>query len=154
MSFLRFYICFSFLLYTSVVIKIIFFKGLFLYLNDLQGRHGRGSVFVGASGNGGQAGDHCSCDGYSNSIYTISISSTNRHGHNPDYLEQCSSTMAAAYGGEETVSTHKNKIISGGICGVLCMRSTFMLLQNQVIYIRIYLLPNLAVLFFSFLYFK
>ncbi|XP_078812274.1 proprotein convertase subtilisin/kexin type 5 isoform X2 [Oryzias latipes] len=73
--------------------------------NSVQtGRHGRGSVFVGASGNGGQAGDHCSCDGYSNSIYTISISSTNRHGHNPDYLEQCSSTMAAAYGGEETVT--------------------------------------------------
>uniref|UniRef100_A0A3B3BUC8 SPC3 n=1 Tax=Oryzias melastigma TaxID=30732 RepID=A0A3B3BUC8_ORYME len=71
--------------------------------NSVQtGRHGMGSVFVGASGNGGRAGDHCSCDGYSNSIYTISISSTSRHGHHPDYLEQCSSTLAAAYGGEET----------------------------------------------------
>ncbi|XP_014834699.1 PREDICTED: proprotein convertase subtilisin/kexin type 5-like [Poecilia mexicana] len=66
------------------------------------GRHGRGSIFVWASGNGGKAGDHCSCDGYSSSIYTISVSSVGRHGVRPEHLEQCSSTLAAAYGGEET----------------------------------------------------
>uniref|UniRef100_A0A3B4X2F5 SPC3 n=1 Tax=Seriola lalandi dorsalis TaxID=1841481 RepID=A0A3B4X2F5_SERLL len=61
------------------------------------GRHGRGSVFVWASGNGGQRGDHCSCDGYGNSIYTISVSSSTRRGSQPHYLEQCTSTLATAY---------------------------------------------------------
>ncbi|XP_061589572.1 LOW QUALITY PROTEIN: proprotein convertase subtilisin/kexin type 5 [Cololabis saira] len=76
-----------------------------LQIGTQTGRQGRGSVFVWASGNGGRAGDHCSCDGYSNSIYTISVSSSSRHGSQPDYLEQCSSTLAAAYGGEETEQT-------------------------------------------------
>ncbi|KAM7368833.1 hypothetical protein PAMP_013140 [Pampus punctatissimus] len=67
-----------------------------------RGRHGRGSVYVWATGNGGRRGDHCSCDGYSNSIYTISISSSTRRGSQPDYLEQCSSTLATAYTGGET----------------------------------------------------
>ncbi|KAM4528249.1 proprotein convertase subtilisin/kexin type 5 [Odontesthes bonariensis] len=66
------------------------------------GRRERGSVFVWASGNGGREGDHCSCDGYSNSIYTISISGSSRQGSRPDYLERCSSTLAAAYSGGET----------------------------------------------------
>ncbi|XP_044031068.1 proprotein convertase subtilisin/kexin type 5 [Siniperca chuatsi] len=66
------------------------------------GRHGRGSVFVWAAGNGGRRGDHCSCDGYGNSIYTISISSSTQSGSQPDYLEQCSSTLATAYTGGET----------------------------------------------------
>ncbi|KAM6984828.1 proprotein convertase subtilisin/kexin type 5 [Aplochiton taeniatus] len=62
------------------------------------GRHGRGSVFVWASGNGGRSGDHCSCDGYASSVYTISISSATQAGGRPAYLEQCSSTLATAYG--------------------------------------------------------
>uniref|UniRef100_A0A4W6C5K8 Proprotein convertase subtilisin/kexin type 5a n=1 Tax=Lates calcarifer TaxID=8187 RepID=A0A4W6C5K8_LATCA len=66
------------------------------------GRQGRGSVFVWASGNGGRRGDHCSCDGYSNSIYTISISSSTQHGSQPDYLERCTSTLATTYTGGET----------------------------------------------------
>ncbi|XP_030211551.1 proprotein convertase subtilisin/kexin type 5 [Gadus morhua] len=65
----------------------------------LTGRQGKGSVFVWASGNGGRRGDHCSCDGYANSIYTISISSVGQGGGRPDYLEECSSTLATAYGG-------------------------------------------------------
>ncbi|KAM6976267.1 proprotein convertase subtilisin/kexin type 5 [Tautogolabrus adspersus] len=67
-----------------------------------NGRQGRGSVFVWASGNGGRRGDHCSCDGYSSSIYTISISSSTPRGRRPDYLERCSSILAAAYSGAET----------------------------------------------------
>uniref|UniRef100_A0AAX7TAM9 P/Homo B domain-containing protein n=1 Tax=Astatotilapia calliptera TaxID=8154 RepID=A0AAX7TAM9_ASTCA len=63
------------------------------------GRQGRGSIFVWPSGNGGERGDYCSCDGYSNSIYTISISSSTQHGSQPDYLEPCPSTLATAYGG-------------------------------------------------------
>uniref|UniRef100_A0A8C8JX97 P/Homo B domain-containing protein n=1 Tax=Oncorhynchus tshawytscha TaxID=74940 RepID=A0A8C8JX97_ONCTS len=61
------------------------------------GRKGRGSIFVWASGNGGRSRDHCSCDGYTNSIYTISISSTTHSGARPDYLEPCPSTLASTY---------------------------------------------------------
>uniref|UniRef100_A0A3Q4MDZ7 Proprotein convertase subtilisin/kexin type 5-like n=1 Tax=Neolamprologus brichardi TaxID=32507 RepID=A0A3Q4MDZ7_NEOBR len=68
--------------------------------NGVQtGRQGRGSIFLWPSGNGGERGDYCSCDGYSNSIYTISISSSTQRGSQPDYLEPCPSTLATAYGG-------------------------------------------------------
>ena len=46
------------------------------FLNGITGgRGGRGSIFVWASGNGGRQTDNCNCDGYTNSIYTLSISS-------------------------------------------------------------------------------
>lgn len=68
----------------------------------VQGRRGLGSVFVWASGNGGRSKDHCSCDGYTNSIYTISISSTAESGKKPWYLEECSSTLATTYSSGES----------------------------------------------------
>ncbi|CAH2049213.1 unnamed protein product, partial [Iphiclides podalirius] len=40
-----------------------------------NGRGGKGSIFIWASGNGGRHTDSCNCDGYANSIFTISISS-------------------------------------------------------------------------------
>ncbi|KAK7116541.1 proprotein convertase subtilisin/kexin type 4-like isoform X2 [Littorina saxatilis] len=61
------------------------------------GRGGKGSIFVWASGNGGSAQDSCNCDGYANSIYTLSISSTSEHGTKPWYLEECASTLATTY---------------------------------------------------------
>lgn len=39
----------------------------------IAGRKGFGSIFVVASGNGGQFNDNCNYDGYANSIYTITI---------------------------------------------------------------------------------
>nr|XP_013813057.1 PREDICTED: proprotein convertase subtilisin/kexin type 6-like [Apteryx mantelli mantelli] len=62
-----------------------------------KGRRGLGSIFVWASGNGGREGDYCSCDGYTNSIYTISVSSTTENGYKPWYLEECASTLATTY---------------------------------------------------------
>uniref|UniRef100_A0A0N4ZN75 P/Homo B domain-containing protein n=1 Tax=Parastrongyloides trichosuri TaxID=131310 RepID=A0A0N4ZN75_PARTI len=67
-----------------------------------NGRGGLGSVFVWASGNGGKEGDSCNCDGYTNSIYTLSISSASEFGHIPWYSEACSSTLAAAYSSGST----------------------------------------------------
>uniref|UniRef100_A0A914UZT1 P/Homo B domain-containing protein n=1 Tax=Plectus sambesii TaxID=2011161 RepID=A0A914UZT1_9BILA len=61
------------------------------------GRGGKGSIFVWASGNGGELADSCSCDGYANSIYTLSISSATEYGSIPWYSEACSSTHATAY---------------------------------------------------------
>ncbi|XP_007554353.1 neuroendocrine convertase 1 [Poecilia latipinna] len=62
-----------------------------------QGRNGKGSIFVWASGNGGRQGDNCDCDGYTDSIFTISISSASQQGLSPWYAEKCSSTLATAY---------------------------------------------------------
>uniref|UniRef100_A0A8C2C2F6 Furin (paired basic amino acid cleaving enzyme) a n=1 Tax=Cyprinus carpio TaxID=7962 RepID=A0A8C2C2F6_CYPCA len=62
-----------------------------------EGRGGRGSIFVWASGNGGREKDSCNCDGYTNSIYTLSISSSTQNGNVPWYSEACSSTLATTY---------------------------------------------------------
>ena len=62
-----------------------------------KGRNGLGSIFVWASGNGGRKQDNCNCDGYTNSIYTLSISSATQSGAKPWYLEECSSTLATTY---------------------------------------------------------
>lgn len=39
-------------------------------------------------GNGGRRLDSCNCDGYTNSIYTLSISSATQNGAKPWYLEE------------------------------------------------------------------
>uniref|UniRef100_A0AAQ4PS34 Furin (paired basic amino acid cleaving enzyme) b n=1 Tax=Gasterosteus aculeatus aculeatus TaxID=481459 RepID=A0AAQ4PS34_GASAC len=62
-----------------------------------KGRGGQGSIFVWASGNGGREQDSCNCDGYTNSIYTLSISSTTQSGNVPWYSEPCSSTLATTF---------------------------------------------------------
>eukprot|EP00093_Oithona_nana_P005555 05555.XXX_231746_225773_1 [CDS] Oithona nana genome sequencing. len=62
-----------------------------------QGRGGKGSIFVWASGNGGRDYDNCNCDGYTNSIWTLSVSSATENGLIPWYSEACSSTMATTY---------------------------------------------------------
>ena len=38
-----------------------------------------------------------SCDGYTGSIYTISVSSASEHQQSPWYAERCPSTMATTY---------------------------------------------------------
>ena len=68
------------------------------FINGIKsGRQGRGSIFVWASGNGGRKDDNCNCDGYTNSIFTLSISSATQGGRKPWYLEECSSTLATTY---------------------------------------------------------
>ncbi|XP_076350280.1 proprotein convertase subtilisin/kexin type 4-like isoform X1 [Tachypleus tridentatus] len=74
-----------------------------------KGRAGLGSIFVWASGNGGRNHDNCNCDGYTNSIWTLSISSATENGLVPWYSEACSSTLATTYssgsGGERQIIT-------------------------------------------------
>ncbi|KAF7266987.1 hypothetical protein GWI33_019767 [Rhynchophorus ferrugineus] len=62
-----------------------------------QGRNGKGSIYVWASGNGGSRGDNCNCDGYLASPYTISIGSASQKGEFPWYGEACASTLAVTY---------------------------------------------------------
>ncbi|KAJ2496914.1 pheromone processing endoprotease [Coemansia sp. RSA 1972] len=68
------------------------------FINGVQnGRNGLGSIFVFATGNGGSAGDNCNFDGYTNSIYTISIGAINHLDKHPYYSEQCSAQLAVTY---------------------------------------------------------
>ncbi|XP_028982510.1 furin-like protease 1 [Diachasma alloeum] len=67
-----------------------------------KGRKGKGSIFVWASGNGGRDQDNCNCDGYTNSIWTLSISSATENGLVPWYSEACSSTLATTYSSGST----------------------------------------------------
>ncbi|XP_054720512.1 furin-like protease 1, isoforms 1/1-X/2 [Uloborus diversus] len=67
-----------------------------------KGRRGYGSIFVWASGNGGREHDNCNCDGYTNAIWTLSISSATENGLVPWYSEACSSTLATTYSSGST----------------------------------------------------
>jgi len=61
------------------------------------GRSGKGVIYVWASGNGGSHGDDCNCDGYTSSIYTLSVSSASQQGAAPWYGESCPSTLTSTY---------------------------------------------------------
>ncbi|ORX91020.1 hypothetical protein K493DRAFT_229099 [Basidiobolus meristosporus CBS 931.73] len=75
-------------------------KGLILYalINGIQkGRGGKGSVFVFASGNGGSHDDNCNFDGYTNSIYTVTIGAIDHTDAHPYYSESCAAQLAVSY---------------------------------------------------------
>ncbi|VDD91762.1 unnamed protein product [Enterobius vermicularis] len=67
------------------------------YRGIKEGRGGKGNIFVWASGNGGARQDSCSADGYTTSVYTLSISSATFDNRRPWYLEECPSSIATTY---------------------------------------------------------
>jgi kexin len=77
-------------------------------VNGIQnGRTGKGSIFVFASGNGASSGDQCNFDGYTNSIYSVTVSAVDFKGLHPYYSEPCAANMVVAYssgGGRRIVS--------------------------------------------------
>ena len=67
-------------------------------LNGIQnGRGGKGSVFVFAAGNGAASDDNCNFDGYTNSIYSITVGAIDRKGLHPYYSEKCSAQLVVTY---------------------------------------------------------
>ncbi|KAK8753706.1 hypothetical protein OTU49_001182, partial [Cherax quadricarinatus] len=69
-----------------------------------KGRDGKGIVYVWASGNGGLMGDNCNLDGYTSSIYSLSVSALTEIGTSTFYEEPCASTLAAVYvGGDHSL---------------------------------------------------
>jgi len=71
-----------------------------------KGRNGKGSIFVFASGNGAAQGDQCNFDGYTNSIYSITVAAIDYKGMHPYYSESCAANMIVAYssgGGQHIV---------------------------------------------------
>ncbi|KXN86921.1 Kexin [Leucoagaricus sp. SymC.cos] len=77
-----------------------------------SGRGGKGSIFVFASGNGAAQGDQCNFDGYTNSIYSVTVAAIDYKGMHPYYSEACAANMIVAYssgGGQHIVTTDKGK---------------------------------------------
>ena len=75
----------------DVLIKRAMLKGV------QQGRGGLGSIYVFASGNGASNGDNCNFDGYTNSIYSITVGAVDRAGNHPYYSEHCSAQLVVTY---------------------------------------------------------
>lgn len=62
-----------------------------------EGRGGLGSIYVFASGNGAASDDNCNFDGYTNSIYSITVGAVDRAGQHPYYSEHCSAQLVVTY---------------------------------------------------------
>ncbi|KAF6009149.1 hypothetical protein HII12_003724 [Brettanomyces bruxellensis] len=62
-----------------------------------EGRSGKGALYVFASGNGALHQDSCNFDGYTNSIYSITVTALDHRGLHPQYAESCAAVMVAAY---------------------------------------------------------
>ncbi|KAI9860687.1 MAG: pheromone processing endoprotease [Vezdaea acicularis] len=68
------------------------------FVNAVQrGRNGLGSIYVFASGNGAANDDNCNFDGYTNSIYSITVGAVDRKGLHPYYSEKCSAQLVVTY---------------------------------------------------------
>ncbi|OWB58363.1 serine-type endopeptidase activity protein [[Candida] boidinii] len=62
-----------------------------------EGRDSKGSLYVFASGNGGYHEDSCNYDGYTNSIYSITVSAIDHKGLHPPYAESCTAVLVTTY---------------------------------------------------------
>lgn len=88
----------------GILIKRAMLKGV------QEGRGGLGSIYVFASGNGANKDDNCNFDGYTNSIYSITVGAIDRKGQHPYYSEKCSAQMVVTYSsgaGDSIVSSHR-----------------------------------------------
>jgi kexin len=62
----------------------------------MQGRNGKGNIYVFAAGNGGQE-DSCALDGGVSSMYTIAVGALRYDGYETPYEEECSAKLVSAY---------------------------------------------------------
>ncbi|KAF9535248.1 peptidase S8/S53 domain-containing protein [Crepidotus variabilis] len=84
-----------------------------------HGRGGKGSIFVFASGNGAARGDQCNFDGYTNSIYSVTVSAVDYQGLHPYYSEPCAANMVVAYSsgsGQHITTTDKGTATDKNAC--------------------------------------
>uniref|UniRef100_V5EQD1 P/Homo B domain-containing protein n=1 Tax=Kalmanozyma brasiliensis (strain GHG001) TaxID=1365824 RepID=V5EQD1_KALBG len=85
-------------------------------LNGIQnGRDGKGSVFVFAGGNGGASDDQCNFDGYTNSIYSMTIAAVDREGQHPWYSEMCSAIIATSWSSGSGDHIHTTDVAWNGV---------------------------------------
>ncbi|KAI9497583.1 peptidase S8/S53 domain-containing protein [Zychaea mexicana] len=85
------------------------------FVNGIEnGRDGKGSIYVFATGNGAISGDNCNFDGYTNSIYTITVGAIDHNNAHPPYSESCSAQMVVTYssgGGQYIYTTNVGKSV-------------------------------------------
>ncbi|KAG4091876.1 hypothetical protein H8356DRAFT_951657 [Neocallimastix lanati (nom. inval.)] len=85
-----------------------------------NGRNGKGSIFVFATGNGALKGDNCNFDGYTNSIYTITVGAITHEDKKSAYSEECSAQLAVTYssGSGKYISTTDTSMsnLSSPVC--------------------------------------
>ncbi|KAJ9636105.1 pheromone processing endoprotease [Knufia peltigerae] len=80
-------------------------------VNGIQsGRGGLGSVFVFAAGNGAASEDNCNFDGYTNSIYSITVGGIDRAGNHPYYSEACSAQLVVTYSSGHNDAIHTTDV--------------------------------------------
>ncbi|CAE7202386.1 hypothetical protein PTNB85_08326 [Pyrenophora teres f. teres] len=72
-----------------------------------KGRGGKGSIYVFAAGNGASSDDNCNFDGYTNSIYSITVGAIDMNNAHPYYSEACSAQLVVTYssGGGDSIHT-------------------------------------------------
>ncbi|PHH66236.1 hypothetical protein CDD81_7829 [Ophiocordyceps australis] len=75
-----------------------------------KGRNGLGSLYVFASGNGAASDDNCNFDGYTNSIYSITVGAVDRAGNHPYYSEKCSAQLVVTYSSGSGDSIHTTDV--------------------------------------------
>lgn len=113
------------------VVQKAFIKGI------QEGRERKGALYVFASGNGGRVGDQCNFDGYTNSIYSLTVSAIDYAGNHPSYAEACSAVMVVAYssGSGEHIHTtdFKNKCttVHGGTSAAAPLAAAVLALALQ-----------------------
>lgn len=78
----------------------------------VNGRGGLGSLFVFASGNGAASGDQCNFDGYTNSIFSVTVGAIDYTGASPYYSEACAANMIVTYSSGSGKSIVRNNLTS------------------------------------------
>lgn len=63
----------------------------------MEGRSGKGSLFVFAAGNGRLGKDNCNFDGYANGAFSLTIGAIAADNSTPYYMEECSAMLAVTY---------------------------------------------------------
>ncbi|KAK8229658.1 KEX1 protease precursor [Phyllosticta capitalensis] len=80
-------------------------------VNGVQkGRDGRGSIYVFAAGNGAANDDNCNFDGYTNSIYSVTVGAITKRNQHPYYSEQCSAQLVVTYSSGPTDGIHTTDV--------------------------------------------
>lgn len=75
-----------------------------------KGREGYGTIYVFAAGNGAASDDNCNFDGYTNSIYSVTVGAIDRKGLHPYYSEKCSAQLVVTYSSGSGDAIHTTDI--------------------------------------------
>ncbi|XBW36718.1 hypothetical protein QEN19_002294 [Hanseniaspora menglaensis] len=75
-----------------------------------EGRDSKGNIYVFASGNGANLGDNCNYDGYTNSIYSITVGAIDWKGLHSTYSESCSALLTVTYSSGSNEYIHSTDI--------------------------------------------